>query len=95
MRFECGNKGVLLRRVDEDVVWRDADLPGIGILSKENPLRRKLNVVVRVDVDGRFSAELEREGRQVLCGCRCDDTGDATVARIRNCKSFTLIPYRG
>lgn len=59
--------------VTEDIVRGDAGLSGVDPFSPENSLRGDVQVDVAVQVDGRFSAEFEDDGRKVLLRRSVDD----------------------
>jgi len=58
--FEGLHERVFGRARDEDVVWRDAGLTGIGALAPHDTACSNLEVTFRVDDNGGLPSELGR-----------------------------------
>ena len=70
--------------MDENVVRRDARLAGVIEFTPHDASGRDVEVGLLIDQARALAAELERDGRQVLCGRLHDDTADGAITGIKD-----------
>lgn len=68
----------------DDIVGGDADLAGVKVLAVDEAARGDVQVRRLVDDGGALSAELERDGAELLGGGAHDDAADRAVARVKD-----------
>ena len=81
LRPELLDQGALLLLLDEHIVGADAGLPAIELLGCRQVPRNLLHVRAFIDDDGRFAAELQCHGGEILRRRRHDQLSDARAAR--------------
>ncbi|MNI54006.1 hypothetical protein D3C73_1088690 [compost metagenome] len=93
---ECGDalfhktdQGVCNFPVHQQIVRRNAGLPGVDQLAPDNPLRGGLQISAFVDNDRAFAAQLQGDGNQLLrCGFHHDladrhAAGEKNIIKLR------------
>ena len=82
--FVCLDERSLDRPLDQQIVRLHAGLPGIQDLAERDAPRGELHIGGFVHDDGALAAELERDGREVLCRSLHHDLSDGDAAGEEN-----------
>ena len=82
--LHAGQERFLDGLMDEDVIRRDARLPGVVKLAPDDAPGGHVEIGLLVDDARALAAELERDRRQVLGGGFHDDAPDGAVARVED-----------